>query len=517
MPPQKNSAGRKMGILRADSGIVIKPEINNAISNLDQPNSSSIALPKEDPINIIPIDTSEAIPTIDVNITNTIAKLDQLSTYLRALLTRVPETPTAYHNDSTSTGEHSPEEEIPYTSAGKEKEEDSCDTPTHTSEATIAEVVGGQISKVAQVVEVLSMIRHITFVMSSCLDEVLPKDPIIPESNIEKGKGKEKDEEKDDDDEGKEEQIPIQSTILPDLPSASHLLSSPSAEHMKRGALGFQLVDKLSPPQKWLFRPMSDSERLRLKMRRMKRWEGKEEQTLMTPDLLPVSPPPSSSSTEETPLQPTTPIIASNLPSSSSYAESFHRRARTRNWVADLPPPQEPIYPGLPALPNLQFLQRKIDLMKKELGDEFPLTPISNVLDPYFWTVRDATRLAHLLSPEKKKTPIPAPPEKTHITHTSHTPRGQASAILAGPYNEPSMPRPVTSKPWLCRPVKRKVSGKSTWAALLEEGAKEEGEKEEGEKEEGAKEEGEKEEGEKEEGEKEEGEKEEGEKEEGEK
>ncbi|KAF7937016.1 hypothetical protein EAE99_002365 [Botrytis elliptica] len=461
MPPQKNSAGRKMGILRADSGIVIKPEINNAISNLDQPNSSSIALPKEDPINIIPIDTSEAIPTIDVNITNTIAKLDQLSTYLRALLTRVPETPTAYHNDSTSTGEHSPEEEIPYTSAGKEKEEDSCDTPTHTSEATIAEVVGGQISKVAQVVEVLSMIRHITFVMSSCLDEVLPKDPIIPER--------------------------------------------------------FQLVDKLSPPQKWLFRPMSDSERLRLKMRRMKRWEGKEEQTLMTPDLLPVSPPPSSSSTEETPLQPTTPIIASNLPSSSSYAESFHRRARTRNWVADLPPPQEPIYPGLPALPNLQFLQRKIDLMKKELGDEFPLTPISNVLDPYFWTVRDATRLAHLLSPEKKKTPIPAPPEKTHITHTSHTPRGQASAILAGPYNEPSMPRPVTSKPWLCRPVKRKVSGKSTWAALLEEGAKEEGEKEEGEKEEGAKEEGEKEEGEKEEGEKEEGEKEEGEKEEGEK
>ncbi|KAF7876911.1 uncharacterized protein EAF02_008131 [Botrytis sinoallii] len=374
MPPPKNSAGRKMSILRADSGIVIKPEINNAISNLDQLNSSSSALQKEDPANIIPIDTSGAIPTIDVNITNTIAKLDQLSTYLRTLLTRVPETPTAYHDDSTSTGEHSPEEEIPYTSAGKEREEDSCDTPTHTSEATIAEDVGGQISKVDQIVEVLSTIRHITFVMSSCLDEVLPKDPIIPE------------------------------------------------KHIEHRALGFQSVDKLSPARKWLFRPMSDSERLRRKMHRMKRWKGKEEQTPMAPGLLPVSPPPSSSSAEETPLQPTTPIISSNLPSSSSYAEGLHRRARTRNWVSDLPPSQEPKNPGLPALPNLQFLQRKIDLMKKELGDEFPLTPISNVLDPYFWTVRDATRLAHLLSSEKKKTPIPAPPKEKHTTHTFSTP-----------------------------------------------------------------------------------------------
>ncbi|TGO57534.1 hypothetical protein BCON_0064g00010 [Botryotinia convoluta] len=463
MPPPQNSAERKMGILRADSGIAITPNTHNAISNPDQIKIQSNALPKDDPIDTIPTDASGATSTFNMNdIANIIAKLDQLNTHLRTILTPVPSTSIAYLDDSTSTGELSPEEEIPYTSAEKEEEEDPCDTSTDTSEATIAEDMSGTISKIDQILEQISAIRHITSTMPSSLDEFLLKDSIIPESNIEKGKGKGKGKGKEE----KEEQTRIKPTIPPKLLSASLPPSSPSAEYIQHRARRFQWVSELLPPQESSHksnRSLPTPLRLRRRIRRMKERKENAEQTPTKP------------------IKPIKPITSSNLPPSSPSAERILRRARTFQWISNLPPPQESSYRGNRSLPTTLFLQRRIRLMKEQSKEEFPFTPTSNVLDPYYWTLRDALAFDCSLFSQPAKNPIPASPKEKHPTRPQ-PPKEEAEAILVGPYSEPSMSRPLTSKPWISRPSKKEASRKSKSAGVSRGGEAKEGGKGEGEK-----------------------------------
>ncbi|THV53797.1 hypothetical protein BGAL_0041g00030 [Botrytis galanthina] len=503
-PTPKKSAETKMGILRADSGIAITPNINNAIPNPARLRNQSRALSKGDLVDTIPTDASGATPTFDANMPIVLAKLEHLTTHLYAILTRVPTTPTADLDDPTSTAELSPEEQIRY-----------------TSEATIADV-SGSISKVDQIVEQLNVIYHVTSIMSSCLDEILPKKPIIPESSMEKGKGKgkeyeekeegeeeggEKEGDEGDEKEGddkevdeKEKQTRIQPIILPKLLSASHPPSSPSVEHIEHGAPRFQSVDNLSPAQEILLQPTSESERLRRKNRRMRKWKEKKEQTPTTPNVLPAPlprpfpfaeriqaglqslqsdsgpPPPQESnhtsnrptavsvylrrrlllmieSEENAEHAPTLSIGSLNLPPSSPSVEHILRCVRIREWIDHLPspspPPQEPRYTDSRARALSLFLQCKIESMKKESKDESPLTPISDVLYPHYWTLRDTARFADALTYQNKEPPIRASPKE------------EAFPIIAGPYNEPSLTKPVTSKPWIRRPAKKERSGAS--------------------------------------------------------
>ncbi|TGO86345.1 hypothetical protein BPOR_0312g00110 [Botrytis porri] len=458
MPPPEKSAERKMGIFRADSGIAIKPDPKVAIPDTDQLNSSSSALPREDLINITPTDTPGATPTFNKNITNLISKLDQLNIHLRAILTPVPDTPIVDLDDSTSISEFSTGVKAPRTSAD-EQEEDPSDAFTDTYATTVANDISSTIAKIDEVLAQISAICQFTSNRPVSLEDLRLKDPVIAESNKERGKGNGK------------EQTPIKPTVSSKLPP-----SSKSTKPMKRPAIKFRWVNNLFPAPKMLFRRKFVSIRQRRRMRRMKERKEKEEEK---EEEIPITP--------TKPIQPTKPLLSSNLPPSSPFTERLTRRARIRQWISTLPPPQEAKpYEGYRALALSLFLPRKIRVMNEESRDEVPVTQTSNVLDPHFWTMRDANTSGYGLSSESPQNPSFAPPKDKHLTQPpppKEQEKQEAEPILAGPYSEPSMTRPLISKPWLCRPSKMNPSRSSKSAGVAKEGEGGEGEGE-GEKEE---------------------------------
>ncbi|KAK6598552.1 hypothetical protein H4I95_09162 [Botrytis cinerea] len=235
MPPPRRSPEIEMGILRADSGIAIPPDTNNAIPDTDQTDSQSSIL-KEGLLDTILTDAFESTSTFNINkISNTITKLVELNDYLRAILTPLPTTPTAHLDEFVTTAEISTEEIPPYTSAGKKHQEENpfntpISTSTDTSGSTLADDMNDTISKINQILDQMSITRHFTSIVPPSPNDSYLIDPLIPKHNPPKGKERQKEQK----------QPPLQpiqpttNTTNPDLPTPILLLPSSATESTER-------------------------------------------------------------------------------------------------------------------------------------------------------------------------------------------------------------------------------------------------------------------------------------------
>ncbi|KAK6596890.1 hypothetical protein H4I96_09542 [Botrytis cinerea] len=232
MPPPRRSPEIEMGILRADSGIAIPPDTNNAIPDTDQTDSQSSIL-KEGLLDTILTDAFESTSTFNINkISNTITKLVELNDYLRAILTPLPTTPTAHLDEFVTTAEISTEEIPPYTSAGKKHQEENpfntpISTSTDTSGSTLADDMNDTISKINQILDQMSITRHFTSIIPPSPNDSYLIDPLIPKHNPPKGKERQKEQK----------QPPLQpttNTTNPDLPTPILLLPSSATESTER-------------------------------------------------------------------------------------------------------------------------------------------------------------------------------------------------------------------------------------------------------------------------------------------
>ncbi|KAM0130066.1 hypothetical protein ACHAP3_007537 [Botrytis cinerea] len=235
MPLPRRSPEIEMGILRADSGIAIPPDTNNAIPDTDQTDSQSSIL-KEGLLDTILTDAFESTSTFNINkISNTITKLVELNDYLRAILTPLPTTPTAHLDEFITTAELSTEETPQYTSAGKKQQEENpfdtlTSTSTDTSGSTLADDMNDTISKINQILDQMSITRHFTSIIPPSPNDSYLIDPLIPKHNPEKGKERQKEQK----------QPPLQpiqpttNTTNPDLPTPILLLPSSATESIER-------------------------------------------------------------------------------------------------------------------------------------------------------------------------------------------------------------------------------------------------------------------------------------------